>query len=177
METNLKKNSIDIGIKLGTFLFFITAIIYTIDLNYFTNFLLMLGVYRIPVICFGIYAIITSRKLNNGLLTFKEAFTSYFLCVVVGYSLLNVGSIIIFKFIDPISAQIINQNMTPAVLDFMHTINSYAFLFPPEAFDMAIENMRNFDGFSYSNIISEFFNRLLMNAIFAVPLALIFKRP
>ena len=177
MENKLKRNSIDIGIKLGTFLFFITAIIYTIDLNYFTNLFLMLGVYRIPVIGFGIYAIITSRKLNNGLITFKEAFTSYFLCVVVGYSILNVGSIIIFKFIDPISAQIINQNMTPAVLDFIDTINSYVYLFSPEAIDIVIENMRNFDGFSYSNIISEFFNRLLMNAIFAVPLALIFKRP
>ena len=32
METNLKKNTIDLGIKLGTFLFVITALIYVIDL-------------------------------------------------------------------------------------------------------------------------------------------------
>tara|TARA_Y100000766_G_C18564924_1_gene439512 strand:- start:33 stop:566 length:534 start_codon:yes stop_codon:yes gene_type:complete len=176
METNLNKNSLDIGVKLGTLLFFITAIIYILDINYFSNFLLMLSVYRIPVIAFGIYAVISNKKLNKGFLSFKEAFTSYFWCIVVGYFILNLGSILIFKFIDPTSAQIINQNMTPAVLEFMHTINSYVYLFPPEAFDMTIENMRNFDGFSYSNIISEFFKRLLMNAIFAVPVAFIFKK-
>ena len=32
METNLKKNTIDLGIKLGTVLFVITALIYVIDL-------------------------------------------------------------------------------------------------------------------------------------------------
>jgi len=91
MEINLNKNSFDIGIKLGILLFFITAIIYIVDINYFTNFLLMLSVYRIPVIAFGIYAVISNKKLNKGLLSFKEAFTSYFWCVVVGYFILNLG--------------------------------------------------------------------------------------
>ena len=49
METTLNKNSIDLGVKLGTLLFIITAIIYVVDLNYFSNFILMLAVYRIPV--------------------------------------------------------------------------------------------------------------------------------
>ena len=37
METTLNKNSIDLGVKLGTFLFIITAIIYVVDLNYFSR--------------------------------------------------------------------------------------------------------------------------------------------
>ena len=171
MKNNLKKNSIDLGIKLGTLLFFITAIIYSVDINYFSNFLLMLGVYRIPVICFGIYAIISNRKLNNGLLTLKEAFTSYFLCIVIGYLMVNTGSIIIFKFIDPEAALIINENAMVAVKDMLKSFNT-----PSDIITATMEEMQNNDVFSYQNIIIEFFNRLLMNAIFAVPLALIFKK-
>ena len=170
METNLKKNSIDLGIKLGTLLFILTAIIYAVDINYFSNFLLMLGVYRIPVICFGIYAIISNRKLNNRF-TFKEAFTSYFLCIVIGYIMANTGSIIIFKFIDPQAAIIINENAMVAVKDILKSINT-----PSDIIALTMEEMQNNDVFSYKNIIIEFFNRLLMNAIFAVPLALIFKK-
>ena len=171
MEINLNKNSFDIGIKLGTLLFFITAIIYVVDINYFTNFLLMLSVYRIPVIAFGIYAVISNKKLNKGLLSFKEAFTSYFWCVVVGYFILNLGSILIFKFIDPGAAEIINENAIVAVKEFMKSLNS-----PSELIAATMEEMQNNNAFSYSNIITEFFSRLLMNAIFAVPVALIFKK-
>ena len=85
----MKKKSIDLGIKLGTLLFIITAIIYIVDINYFSNFLLMLMVYKVPVISFGIYAIINNKKMNNGLISFKEAFTSYFLCIVIGYFIHN----------------------------------------------------------------------------------------
>ena len=136
----------------------------------------MLGVYRIPVIAFGIYAIVNNKKLNKGFLSFKEAFTSYFLCIVLGYLIVNIGSIFIFKFYDPVSAEIINQNMVPAVKDFMNTFNSIIYIFPAEIVEAETERMRNFDGFSYSNIIEQFFYRLLMNAIFAVPMALILKK-
>tara|TARA_B100002052_G_scaffold177491_1_gene161571 strand:- start:717 stop:1235 length:519 start_codon:yes stop_codon:yes gene_type:complete len=172
MQTNLKKNSIDIGIKLGTILFIITAVIYVVDINYFSNFLLMLAIFRGPVIGFGIYAIVNNKKLNNGLLTFKEAFTSYFLCIVIGYIMVNTGSILIFKFIDTEAAVIINENAMVAVKEMLKSFNT-----PSDIIAATMEEMQNNDAFSYRNIIIEFFNRLLMNAIFAVPLALIFKKP
>ena len=171
METNLNKNSFDIGIKLGTLLFFITAIIYIVDINYFTNFLLMLSVYRVPVIAFGIYAVISNKKLNKGFLSFKEAFTSYFWCVAVGYFILNLGSILIFKFIDPAAAEIINENAMVAVKEMMKSLNS-----PSELIAATMEEMQNNNAFSYSNIITEFFSRLLMNAIFGLLVAAIFKK-
>tara|TARA_B100001778_G_scaffold71338_2_gene56744 strand:- start:1797 stop:2315 length:519 start_codon:yes stop_codon:yes gene_type:complete len=171
METTLNKNSIDLGVKLGTFLFIITAIIYVVDLNYFSNFLLMLAVYRIPVIAFGIYAVISNKKLKNGIITFKEAFTSYFLCIVIGYLIVNLGTIVLFKFIDPAAAGIINENAMVAVKEMMENYDS-----PSELIAATMDEMQNNDAFSFSSIIAEFFSRLLLNAIFAVPVALIFKK-
>ena len=53
METNLKKNTIDLGVKLGTFLFVITALIYVIDLKLFTNTWIMLA-FMLPTLAVSI---------------------------------------------------------------------------------------------------------------------------
>ena len=166
----MRKNTIGLGVKLGTLLFIITAIIYIIDINYFSNFLLMLVVYRVPVISFGTYAIINNKKLNNGFLSFKEAFTSYFLCIVLGYFIYNLGIIAIFKFIDPVAAEIINENTMVAMKEWMKSFGATL-----EMISATMEEMQKSNPYTYSNIITEFFSRLLMNAIFAIPLALILK--
>ena len=58
-----------------------------------------------------------------------------------------------------------------SVKEMMKSLNS-----PSELIAATMDEMQNNNAFSYSNIIAEFFSRLLMNAIFAVPVALIFKK-
>ena len=110
MEFSLKKNSIDIGLKLGTLLFIFTAFLYIYDLKYFYN-----GVQSgicIPLILgFGIYSILNAKKLNNQILSFKQAFTAYFACIVVGYLLASIGEILIFEFIDAEAGKLINEEL------------------------------------------------------------------
>ena len=167
----MKKKSIDLGIKLGTFLFIITAIIYIVDLNYFSNFLFMLVVYKVPVISFGIYAIINNKKVNNGLISFKEAFTSYFLCIAIGYFIYNLGKIAIFKFIDPGAVEIIIENTMVAMKEWMKSFGATS-----EMISATMQEMQKNNPYTYFNITTEFFIRLLMNTIFAIPLALILKK-
>ena len=69
METNLKKNTIDLGIKLGTFLFVITALIYVIDLKLFTNTWIMLA-YMLPTLAVSIYSVYIAKKIQNQIITF-----------------------------------------------------------------------------------------------------------
>ena len=54
MQDNLKKNTIDLGVKLGTILFIVTAIIYVIDIKLFTDFTTMLA-YMVPALGVSIY--------------------------------------------------------------------------------------------------------------------------
>ena len=96
METNMKKNTIDIGIKLGTLLFIITALVYVIDVKLFTNPYLMLS-FMLPTIILGIYSVIRARKLQNQVISFKEAFVAYFLCVAIGYFIATIGNIVLFQ--------------------------------------------------------------------------------
>ena len=167
----MKKKSIDLGIKLGTLLFIITAIIYIVDINYFSNFLHMLMVYKVPVISFGIYAIINNKKMNNGLISFKEAFTSYFLCIAIGYFIHNLGIIAIFKFIDPGAAEIIVENTMVVMKEWMKSFGATS-----EMISATMQEMQKNNPYSYFNIATEFFTRLLMNTIFAIPLALMLKK-
>ena len=50
---------------------------------------------------FGIYSVIRARKIQNLVISFKEAFVAYFLCVAIGYFIATIGNIVIFKIIDP----------------------------------------------------------------------------
>ena len=81
-EFNLKENSADIGLKLGTLIFIISALLYLYDIKYITNGLLS-GVSIFLTLGFGVYSIINGRKLNQQIISFKNAFTAYFLCIVV----------------------------------------------------------------------------------------------
>ena len=123
METNLKKNTIDLGIKLGTFLFVITALIYVIDLKLFTNTWIMLA-FMLPTLAVSIYSVYSAKKIQNQIITFKEAFTAYFLCVAIGYLIVTMGNIVLFKFIDPAAADLIHEEIMVFTKTMMENFNS-----------------------------------------------------
>ena len=174
MEFNLKKNSIDIGLKLGTILFIITALLYIYDLKYFYN-----GIQSgicIPIILgFGIYSILNAKKLNNQSLSFKQAFTAYFACIVIGYLLASIGEILIFEFIDPKAGKLINEEL------ILQTKNSYE-VFPPEYkpsdefIRIQIENMQQNPRYSFYSVFMQYIFTLMINAFIGLIPALILKK-
>ena len=170
METNLKKNSIDTGLILGTVLFILSTLMYINGLEYFYNGTKTL--FYIPVILgFGIYSIIKSKKLQNQIISFKEAFTAYFLCIVIGYLIASTGDIMIFKFIDPEAGNIINEEsmiITKQALELMD--------WNIEDINITLDRMQNNPVFSYGNIFVNYFIVLLMNAFIGMIPALILKK-
>tara|TARA_B100000900_G_scaffold52673_1_gene38998 strand:+ start:10222 stop:10752 length:531 start_codon:yes stop_codon:yes gene_type:complete len=170
METNLKSNSIDLGIKLGTFLFIVTAVIYIIDGKLFTNFSTMLA-YMIPSLSVSIYSVLSARKLQNQIISFKEAFTAYFLCIAVGYLISTIGSIIIFKFIDPAAADLIHEEIMISTKEMLENFGT-----PSEIINEAMNEMEKNHSFSYSAIFQNYANVLLRNAIFGLLVAVTLKK-
>ena len=170
METNLKKNSIDLGIKLGTLLFMITAILYVINIEFFYNGL-KTALFFPTILGFGIYSVYSSRNHLKKIITFKEAFTAYFICVAIGYLIATIGDVVIFKFISPETARLINEEsmiLTKQGLEMMQVSSN--------DIDIALEKMQNNPVYSYSNIISNYFIIVLINAVFGMIPALIFKK-
>ena len=170
METNMKKNTIDIGIKLGTLLFIITALVYVIDVKLFTNPYLMLA-FMLPTVIFGIYSVIRARKIQNLVISFKEAFMAYFLCVAIGYFIATIGNIVIFKIIDPSAADLIHEEIMLFSKTMMENFNT-----PSDIINETMNEMQNNHSFSYKAIFQNYANALLRNAIFGLIVAGILKK-
>ena len=170
METNLKKNTIDLGVKLGTILFVVTAVIYIVDIKLFTNFTTMLA-YMIPALAFSIYSVISARKLQNQIISFKEAFIAYFLCIAIGYLILTMGNIALFKLIDPGAANLIHEEIMVATKEMLENFGT-----PSEMVSATMDEMQNNHSFSYKAIFQNYANALLRNAIFGLAIATIFKK-
>ena len=170
METNMKKNTIDIGIKLGTLLFIITALVYVIDVKLFTNPYLMLA-FMLPTLIFSIYSVISARKIQNQVISFKEAFIAYFLCIAIGYLIVTMGNIALFKFIDPGAADLIHEEIMIASKEMLEN-----FVTPSDIVTATMDEMQNNHSFSYVAIFQNYANALLRNAIFGLIIAAIFKK-
>ena len=170
MENNLKKNTIDLGVKLGTLLFVVTAVIYTIDIKLFTNFTTMLA-YMIPALAFSLYSVFSARKLQNQIISFKEAFIAYFLCIAIGYLIVTMGNIALFKFIDPAAADLIHEEIMIASKEMLENFGA-----PSDVVSATMDEMQNNHSFSYAAIFQNYANALLRNAIFGLIIAAIFKK-
>ena len=170
MENKLKKNTIDLGIKLGALLFVVTAVIYVIDIKLFTNFTTMLA-YMIPALAFSIYSVISARKLQNQIISFKEAFVAYFLCIAIGYLVVTIGNIALFKFIDPGAADLIHEEIMMASKEMLENFGT-----PSEIVAATMDEMQKNHSFSYAAIFQNYANALLRNAIFGLIIAAILKK-
>ena len=53
----------------------------------------------IPALGFSIYSVFSARKLQNDIISFKEAFTAYFLCIAIGYLIVQQGRKVNLKYI------------------------------------------------------------------------------
>ena len=170
MKDNLKKNTIDLGVKLGTILFIVTAIIYVIDIKLFTDFTTMLA-YMVPALGVSIYSVISAKKIQNQIISFKEAFTAYFLCIAIGYLIVTLGNIVLFKFIDPSAADLIHEEIMITSKEMLENFGT-----PSEIVSATMDEMQNNHSFSYTAIFQNYANALLRNAIFGLLVAAIFKK-
>ena len=125
----------------------------------------------LPTLAVSIYSVYSSKKIQNQIITFKEAFTAYFLCVAIGYLIVTMGNIVLFKFIDPAAADLIHEEIMVFTKTMMENFNT-----PSDVIDLTMDEMQKNHSFSWMAIFQNYANALLRNAIFGVIVALIFKK-
>jgi hypothetical protein len=133
---------------LGLILAALTVIAYAIDLSLFTKWwfgIIML----LLVIVFGIISSVNAKKLLEGIISFKQVFTSYFITILVGTLISSVVSIIIFNIIDPESAIILQDMLIENQAVMLEKFGA-----PQESIDQVTEEMRSAgSSFSIVNIL------------------------
>ena len=96
MNDIIKKNGVAFGFLTGLCSVLITTLIYIIDLKLFTSFWLGIinkGIY----LSIGIFLLVKTKKELKSIFSFKDAFTTYFICGLVGIAISVTFNIILFN--------------------------------------------------------------------------------
>ena len=170
MEQITKSDTINYGLYLGAFTSLITVVVYGIDINLFTAPWLGIVLF-IVVVAFGAISAIKSRKLLGGFISFKQAFSSYFITIAVGTLISSIVGIVIFNYIDPEAAIYLNEQVLILTKETMERIG-----LPQEAIIAAIEEASKKDHFSLGAQTQAFVFRLVFYAVIGLIVGLIIKK-
>ena len=169
METNMKNLSIEIGYKLGGILALSTILVYAIDFKLFLNPMFGVGFFII-IVAAGVYSTLQSRKINNGA-SFKQAFTSYFIAVAVGYLLGNLTTILVFVIIDPEAAKVLDEEMLIMTKEMLE-----GFGMSSDMIALSMDEASKKSNFSLSSIAMQYVVNLILFSLIGLVTSLIWKR-
>ena len=170
MEKSIKSNAVDYGLYLGGALSVYTILCYGISMETLVNYWIMLLIMPIVIITTGIFSILKAKSLNNGYLSFKEAFSSYFITIAIALMISTLVSIIIFNFVDPEAALSLKEIIIEKSLATMESFNT-----PVETMAEEIDKLKNQDSFGIPLQIRGLAQSIATFAIIGLIIAAIMK--
>ena len=165
----MKNLSIEIGYKLGGILALSTILVYAIDFKLFLNPMFGVGFFII-IVAAGVYSTLQSRKINNGA-SFKQAFTSYFIAIAVGYLLGNLTTVLVFVIIDPEAAKVLDEEMLIMTKEMLE-----GFGMSSDMIALSMDEASKKSNFSLSSIAMQYVGNLVFFSLIGLLTSLIFKK-
>ena len=170
MENSIKSSAINYGLYLGGLLSLITVAIYAINLKLMVNMWLGIGLLLV-LIGFGVVSTAKSKSIMEGFLSFKQAFSSYFITVAIGIIISTVISAILFNFIDPEAAEQVKQLTVESTISMMEGFNA-----PADTIAQAVDNIESQNQYSVINLLKSLAMGLLFQAVIGLIVAAIMKK-
>ncbi len=169
MNEIVKKNSVKFGIIAGVIAVLITLTMYIVNLELFAKW--WIGIANIVIYTtLGIYAMVITKKELNGIYTFKDAFTTYFVYALIGIAISVGFNIILFNLIDPGAKETLKEVSIEAAVNMMQKFNT-----PSDAIKVAVKEMEKSDQFGILEQLKGSIFSIIFSAIFAAILGAIFK--
>jgi hypothetical protein len=107
----------------------------------------------------------------DGFLSFKDAFTAYFITTVLGIAISTVFSFILFNFIDTEAAAEIKKMTIEATISMMEGFNA-----PPETIAKSVEEIESTNQYSLVSILKSLVWSALFQAIIGLIVGAIMKK-
>jgi hypothetical protein len=165
----IKRNGVTYGVITGVVLSLITAVMYAIDISLFiawwTNLLTFSVYIIIPILLLS-----KTKKELNGVLVFKDAFTTYFICALVGILIAVAFKILLFNFIDPS----IKESLLDLTVRYLIS-TSEKFGVPPATLNEMIDKLKQTDPFSIAEQVKGSVFTLFFCGILGLIMAAFFK--
>ncbi len=165
----IKKNGITFGIIIGITSALITASIYAIDLNLFTSS--WVGILGISVyLIIGIILLLKTKKELNGVFSFKDAFTTYFISAVIAILISTAFNIILFNIIDPSAKDALNELTTKYTVTMMQQLGT-----PVSGINEAVAKLKENNPYSTIELLKGSVFSIIFSSIFGLLMAAFFK--
>lgn len=168
MNEVIKKNGLNYGLIWGAIYILFVTLLYVLDPVYLikpTKFISFLF-----YITLGIMVINSVKKQLNGYISFKEAFSTYFLCSVIGLLISTTYDIILFNLIDPSIKEPIKEYLLTTGVEGMKKFGAKT-----DDIKKFAEEITKNDTFSPINQLLGLVQAFLISAVFGSLLALIFR--
>ncbi len=173
METqkaSIKKIATNHGILLGGILAVMTTLIYVINLELMTQWWLGIITFLLAL-AMGIVSVAKSKGSLNGFISFKQAFTSYFITIALGLLISTIVVILIFNLVDPEAADFLKEKIIEVTRGMMEKFGA-----PESEIDKALVQMEEEDSFGVVAQLKSYVFQLAFYSVFGLLVALIFKR-
>ncbi|TDW47343.1 uncharacterized protein DUF4199 [Flavobacterium sp. 270] len=165
----IKKNGINYGVIIGITSAFVTASIYAIDLNLFVSW--WVGLVGIVInLTIAIILLSKTKKELQGVFSFKDAFTTYFIAAVIGVLISTLFNILLFNVIDPAAKDTVSELMIRYTAGIMQKMGA-----PASVINENIAKMKLNNPFSTIELIKGCAFSIIFCAIFGLILAAFFK--
>jgi hypothetical protein len=170
MEQQLKSSAINYGIYLGLSLGIISVLIYVINIEYAIKWWIGIILF-LMVLAFGIVSTAKSKDMLNGFISFKQAFSSFFITVAVGV-IINTGiGILIYGVIDTEAAAFLQEKSIETTVSFMERFGT-----PQSEIDKTIDAMSGENSFSILNQLKAIAYQLVFYAVIGLIVAAFMKK-
>lgn len=170
MNNTLKSIATNYGLYLGALLALFTVVSYAVNLELLTNMWYGI-VILIVIITLGILSVIKVKQAQNGYASFKEAFTSYFITILLGLVISTLVSYLLFNFIDTDAATVLKEKTIEKTVQMMENFHA-----PSEGIAEAVEKIESQDQFAIGNILKGLAGYLVFFSIIGLIVAAVMKK-
>ncbi len=167
---SFKKSASNYGLILGGILAVTVALLYSMSLESLTKWWLGIVLFLISL-AIGIVSVAKSKSILGGFISFKEAFTSYFITIVIGLGISVLTSILIFNVVDPGAADYLNEQIIEINRSMMER-----FGMPEAEIEKALERVEGKNNYSAGNQLFSYLIQIVIYSVFGLLVALIMKR-
>ena len=165
----IKKNGITYGTIIGAILSLITAFMYAVDIELFIAWWTTLLSFSVFMIL-QIILLSKTKKELNGILSFKDAFTTYFIATVIGLLISVAFKIILFNFIDPS----VKETLLDLTIKYLIS-TSEKFGVPASSLNETVAKLKEIDQFSIGEQLKGYVTYIFFSAILGLVMAAFFK--
>ncbi len=164
-----KKSAVTYGLILGAVLALMTTLMYVLNTELFTKW--WIGILSfLVVIAIAIVSVAKAKGILGGIISFKEAFTVYFITVAIGSLISTLVGILIFNILDPDLAAFLQEKTLEMTAEFMQKMGT-----PQVEIDKQMAKMADQNNFAILSQLKNYVFGLAFMSVIGLLVALIFK--